>query len=1127
MTNDLWRGKRFIPLLITLFLGAFNDNLFKNTLMTFVAYKMLANTQTVSLYANIAAGVFILPYFLFSAFAGMLADKYNRAYIVRVLKIIELILMATAVLVFTFNSPVLLLLILFFMGLQSTFFGPIKYALLPQLLHSDELITGNAAVESSTYVSIMLGSILGTILPIYVSAGLLILCAFVGVISGWNIPQTAGLQPHLQLNFNLLRQIKDNMKLIRSHIIVFRCIIGATWFWILGAFFLTQLFPLCSKVFNTEKEVVTLFLALFSVGVGCGSWFCNKILKGEVSVVYVPLSAVGLSILAFCIWLLSIGFGPSPTLISIWQFLAMPRGIALSFCLFFFAFMGGLYVVPLNALMQKKAPKKYVASVIAGNNIINSLGMVGISLFAVVLISLGFKITDLFLFVAIISAAVAFYICRLLPDALVRSIFCSILNLFFRVKVHGLQHLRQAGSKALIIANHVSLLDGILIAAYLPRKITFAIDSDWGQRWYVRMFSGLVDFYPLNPINPLAIRSLIDVVNQGKTVMIFPEGRISVTGSLMKVYEGAGVVAAKTGAKIIPLRIDGAQYSKFSYIGDLIKTQIFPKIALYIQPACKIILPENLNNRERRHQTSLQLHDIMAGMIFDTTDKNKSVFKALLDAEKLYGNKHKIALDVMKKTLDYGQFLLKTYVLGAVFERLTTNDDKIGILLPNSLAGVISFFAVQKAQKIPVMLNFSLGKKQFSSCLHTVCLKKVITSRQFIEQGHFETLEQVVKDSQAELIYLEDIAKQVKLTDKIKGFKQYWLRQSSGGRADNTAVILFTSGSEGLPKAVLLSHKNLLSNALQINLAVPFNAKDVLLNALPMFHSFGLTVGTILPLIKGVKTYFYPSPLHYRIIPEVAYYMQATAILGTDTFLYGYGRMANPYDFFPIRFAVVGGEKLKKRTTDLWMQKFGVRIFEGYGTTETSPVLAVNTPMFYKNDTVGRFLPRVEYQLHKVKNIGRGGQLSVKGENVMQGYILPECPDVLQKADEWYDTGDIVEVDSEGYIRICGRVKRFAKIGGEMVSLSAVEQLLDEIYPNAKQGVISVADDRKGEKLAFVTSDATASLNAVKDYFQKQGISELWMPKDIIYTPDPPLLGSGKFDYVTAEQQYRAKKQSS
>ena len=546
MNMDFWKGKRFVPLLFTQFFGAFNDNLFKNTLMTFVAYKMIAEQQVVSIYANIIAGVFILPYFLFSAMAGLLADKYSRSVLTRLLKITELILMIGAGVVFATQNVVLLIIILFFMGMQSTFFGPIKYALLPQLLRSDELIAGNAYVEASTYVSIILGSVMGTLLPVNYSILLLLICAVLGLVASWRIPYQKGMQQKLKIDINIFRQIADNLRLIKSHKIVYRTIIAATWFWILGAFFLTQLFPLCSKVFNTEPTVVTLFLIIFSIGVGCGSVFCNKLLKGEITVIYVPLSAIGLSLCAFAIYVLSIGFKTSEIALRLTAFLAMPRGILLCICLFAFAFCGGMYVVPLNALMQKKAPKQFVASVIAGNNIINSLGMVGISVFAAVLVVCGFKITDLFLFVAIMSALVAFYICKLLPDALIRSIFCSVLNLFFHVEVNGGQNLHKAGSKALIIANHVSLLDGLLIAAYLPRKITFAIDSDWGNKWYVKMFSGMVDFYPLNPTNPMAIRSLIDVVNQGKTVMIFPEGRISVTGSLMKVYEGAGVVAEKS-----------------------------------------------------------------------------------------------------------------------------------------------------------------------------------------------------------------------------------------------------------------------------------------------------------------------------------------------------------------------------------------------------------------------------------------------------------------------------------------------------------------------------------------------------------------------------------------------------
>ena len=273
MANEIWRKKRFFPLLATQFLGAFNDNLFKNTLMVFIAYKLLADAQTVNIYANLAAGIFILPYFLFSAFAGLLADKYSRSKLTRVLKIVELVLMSTAAVIFMFDAPNLLIFMLFLMGLQSTFFGPIKYALLPQLLKSNELVAGNAYVEASTYISIILGSILGTMLPIYASVFLLILCAAAGVFSAYKIPETAGVQSDLKISFNLSRQIKENISLIRSHTIVFRTIIGATWFWVLGVFFLTELFPLCSKVFNTEKTVVTMFLLMILVGVGDGSIF--------------------------------------------------------------------------------------------------------------------------------------------------------------------------------------------------------------------------------------------------------------------------------------------------------------------------------------------------------------------------------------------------------------------------------------------------------------------------------------------------------------------------------------------------------------------------------------------------------------------------------------------------------------------------------------------------------------------------------------------------------------------------------------------------------------------------------------------------------------------------------------
>ena len=290
-----------------------------------------------------------------------------------------------------------------------------------------------------------------------------------------------------------------------------------------------------------------------------------------------------------------------------------------------------------------------------------------------------------------------------------------------------------------------------------------------------------------------------------------------------------------------------------------------------------------------------------------------------------------------------------------------------------------------------------------------------------------------------------------------------------------------------------------------------------------MFHSFGLTVGTILPILNGVKVCLYPSPLHYRIIPELAYDLQATAIIGTDTFLYGYGKMAGSYDFFPIRFAVAGGEKLKERTAELWMKKFGVRIFEGYGTTELAPVIAVNTPMYYRENTVGRILPEIKYKLQKIEGVTTGGKLLLQSDNVMLGYIKADKVGVLQKQRDWYDTGDIVNIDEEGFVSICGRAKRFAKIGGEMISLTAVEQVIEKMYPQSILGVLTEADEKKGEKLVLVISEKNVRLDEIRQCFKKQEISELWCPKRIVYMPQPPLLGNGKFDYLAAKKLLKNK----
>jgi len=391
-----------------------------------------------------------------------------------------------------------------------------------------------------------------------------------------------------------------------------------------------------------------------------------------------------------------------------------------------------------------------------------------------------------------------------------------------------------------------------------------------------------------------------------------------------------------------------------------------------------------------------------------------------------------------------------------------------------------------------------------------------VTSRRFVEVGRMEALIAQM-DAAVKIIYLEDIQKSIGPFTKIAGVLSSPARVHARQkvRPQEPAVILFTSGSEGNPKGVVLSHANIMSNIVQLSSRVDFNRQDIVFNCLPMFHSFGLTGGTLLPVLSGVRTFLYPSPLHYRIVPELVYSSNATIMFGTDTFLRGYGRMADPYDFYRMRYIFAGAEKVKEETRALYMERFGVRILEGYGATETSPALTLNSPMHMKAGTVGRFLSGIEYRLEDVPGVEEGGRLFVKGPNIMMGYYRADHPAVLEPAEEgWYDTGDIVSVDNAGYVKILGRAKRFAKIAGEMISLTSVESMIEKAYPEYAHAVVAVPDVKKGEQLILVTTGMDLVRSDLSAYASEHGISELSVPKTILTCDKIPVLGSGKTDYT-------------
>lgn len=706
------------------------------------------------------------------------------------------------------------------------------------------------------------------------------------------------------------------------------------------------------------------------------------------------------------------------------------------------------------------------------------------------------------------------------------------LSRLYKIEVRGRDHLKQLDDRVIVVANHTSFLDGLLLYLFLPFPVTFAINTHQHQQWYVRLVRRVVDFFPLDPTNPLSLRALIQRLKAGLHVVIFPEGRITVTGALMKIYHGPGLVAVKSGAQILPVAINGAQYTTFSRLKGKVRLRWFPKITLTVMAPRRIELPEDRQGRDQREYAGKLLSDLMVEMMFQADSQQGTLFKRLLDARNIHGGKHVVVDDPQRRPLGYNDLLIRVLLLGGLLRQYGAKGTRIGMLLPNTTGTLVTFLGLVAHGRVPAMLNFSSGPSALVAACETAGLKRVISSRQFIKRAELDEVVAAL-GTRVELIYLEDLAKQISRADKAKAWLASRLDTLIKAGTDwqtnpaAPAVVLFTSGSEGRPKGVVLSHRNLLANVRQLTTRIDFNARDVVLNAMPMFHAFGLTGGTLLPLLSGMKTVFYPSPLHYRVIPEVAYDVGATILFGTNTFLGGYAKAAHPYDFYSVRYVFAGAERLKPETRELWQQKFGLRVLEGYGTTECSPVVAGNTPMDYRPGTVGRLMPGMDYRLEPVAGLARGGRLHVRGPNVMAGYLLHEGPSELQPpaslfGQGWYDTGDIVELDEDGFITIQGRAKRFAKIGGEMVSLTVVENLAAELWPEALHAAVVLEDPGKGEAVILLTEQRDAERSALARRARESGAGELVVPRRLMVVPQVPLLGTGKIDYLQAQAMAQA-----
>src|ERR1035438_1499950 len=755
-----------------------------------------------------------------------------------------------------------------------------------------------------------------------------------------------------------------------------------------------------------------------------------------------------------------------------------------------------------------------------------------------------------------------------------------LLRILYRFRAYNLSALDTPGP-VMLLPNHVSWWDWLLIGACLDEDWRFVTSSIAAKAsWFHKRIMINHRTIPVDINSPFAVKHMAEYLQKGGRLVLFPEGRLSCTGSLMKLFDGTGFLIFKTRAKVITAYIRGAERLPYSPTPG--RKRWFPRISVHFSD---VLTPPNLERvsaTAARGKLTDWLRDQMVRQRFETEMEfaPATLPEAIVEAARQRPGQV-ILQDFSLQELTYRRLLVGADLLAGQWRTLIPPDSRssvgvrqgtdvgpltpslspsngervsdrpgegtsagsasfqesgsqeqpsdpalrVGVLLPNVNAMPVVILSLWAAGKVPAILNYSTGAGILLACAKLAGLKHVITSKAFIERAKLDL--GPFKDAGIELLFLEEVHARINGTQRLLGLLRQLVKPglstlNSQLSTDSPAVVLFTSGSEGDPKGVELTHRNVLANIRQMLSVIDLMQTDRFFNALPLFHSFGLSVGLLLPLTRGVFVFLYPSPLHYRVVPSAFYNLDCTVFFGTNTFLNGYARKAHPYDFRTLRYLFAGAEKIQEATANTWMLKFGVRILEGYGATECSPCLSVNLPMRLRQGSAGQFLPGIHYKLEPVEGVAEGGRLFVRGPNIMRGYLNAEANAKFQALGGWYDTGDIVNIDPDGFLFILGRLKRFAKVSGEMVSLAAVEDALTGAFPQYglrfAVAVVARPDAARGEKLIAVTNEPKLTLEAVRAAINARGLSNLAVPRAINVLHDVPRLGTGKVNHRELEK---------
>lgn len=1129
----------FLGLLVTQFLSVINDNLIKWLVAKIAVHHMGEDYAALALGGGTAT--FVLPFMLFASPAGYLADRYSKRNVIVNVKAIEIIVAVLASLAIAFQNIPLMFATLFLLGTQASLFGPAKLGCIPELLHPEKLSIANGLANLATVLAIIIGTIsgyqlysftgkdgmqlvhipgLGQINGLWVSATTMLALAVVGFLVSMIIRPVPAANPARKFHWNLISSTKRDLQLLSHNRVLFRVALGAAFFWSLACLAQVNV-DRYAKILELTNNQTGYLMGVMALGVclgsvGAGIWSGRRVEMGIVT-----LAAVGLVGNGIMLYFSS----HSPAWTTVW--------------LFFLGAFGGAYDVPLMAYLQKHSRDEERGSVFAANNFLTFSGMFLVSLIFFVLHDM-LKVSPpaIFLLSGLVTIPVAITIFKLAPMATMRVVVRLFQQLFYRVRIHGNLNVPDHGG-ALLVSNHISWMDAILIGANCHRDIRFIAFDENLKSPFVEWISKLFGTIPINSTKgPKALLQSLNVAKEalrnGDIVCIFAEGALSRTGQLMAFQRGLTKIIDGVDVPVIPMYLDQMWGSIFSFRGG----KFFKKWPEYpARRRATLIFGTPLMHPKDAFEVRQAVQQLSSQSFEIRKPERVVLSRQLVRNCKRHPFQSKL-VDSTGQKASGRDILMRSLILLRILQRkfLRAEDQMVGLLLPPSVGGVIANAALTLGRYVPVNLNYTLKAEELNSHLRVCKIRHVLTSRKFVEKTGLEL--------DVPYVYLEDLKPDVKLGDKLWAavasfiIPAFLLERMLGltqVSPDDPLTIIFTSGSTGEPKGVTLTYHNVGSNIDAIDHALILTSKDTFIGVLPFFHSFGFTATLWTVLAMRPRGAYHFNPLDARVIGKLCQQEHVTILLATPTFLRGYIKRCDAESFKDLRLTITGAEKLPKELSDAFEGKFGNRPLEGYGTTELSPLVSVNIPNAQDKEylqeakregTVGRPVWGVSAKVvcpdtGKDLGVDEPGLLLIKGPNVMQGYLqMPEKTASVIK-EGWYCTGDIAKIDADGFIQITDRQSRFSKIGGEMVPHIKIEELLTRILaqpedesPELRAIVTSIADERKGERLIVLHKTLCKSPEQVCSELADAGLPNLWIPSvdSFVHVEEFPVLGTGKLD---------------